>query len=174
VIKKTENDWIVIGRFGKVHGIKGLISVISFTDPIENIFEYEPLHILLKKVWCPLKLANKQFSGDRLLVQVENYLTREDAAFLTNIEIAVPRQVLPSLEDNQYYLHDLIGLNAFNLRNELLGTISEIIPTGSNDVIVISGEKRILVPFVWDVYVKSIHLSEQKIFLDWDEDELGI
>jgi 16S rRNA processing protein RimM len=168
VVKQTESDWIVVGRFGRVHGIKGLILMHSFTDPVENIFSYEPLSITIKKEWRPIRLIQKQISGDKLLVHVENYSTREDASFLTNMEIAVPRHVLPKLDEDIYYLHDLIELDVFNLKNEYLGKISDIMPTGANDVLVISGNTRILVPFIWHVYIKNIDIEAQKMLIDWE------
>lgn len=172
MVKQTESDWVIIGRFGKVHGLKGLISVVSFTDPIENILDYEPLHITLKRSWCPIKLLQKQISGDKVLVQVENYLTREDASLLTNMEIAVPREALPKLDENEYYLHDLIGLKVFNLQDEFLGTVTEILPTGAHDVIVISGATRKLIPFIWERFIIKVELPNEKIVVAWENDEL--
>ena len=171
MVNQTKSDWVVIGRFGKTHGIKGLISVISFTNPVENILDYEPLHITLKRTWCPIKLLQKQVAGDKILVQVDSYLTCEEASLLTNMEIAVPREVLPKLEDNEYYLHDIVGLKAYNLQNEYLGTVTDIFPTGANEVIVISGTKRILIPFVWEHYIIDVVLSEQKIVVAWETEE---
>lgn len=172
MVKKTENDWVVVGRFGKVHGIKGQILLNSFTDPIQNIFDYEPLFISLKKVWHPIRLLQKKTSGDKLLVMVENYLTREDASFLTNMEIAVPRDVLPKLDEDSFYLHDLIALDVFNLENEYIGKISDIMPTGANDVLVISGKTRILVPFIWHTYIKNIDLATRKMLIDWEMEDV--
>ena len=171
VFKQTEDEWVVVGRFGRVHGIKGLISVVSYTDPADNILNFETLYIMIKKTWCPIRFTHTQWSGVKLLAQIENYLTREDASFLTNMEIAIPRQSLPSLNDNEYYLNDLVGLKVYNRQNQFLGTISEIFATGANDVLVISGKKRTLVPFIWDVYIHGIDLNEQSMLIDWDEEE---
>ena len=134
------NEWVVIGRFGRVHGIKGFIQVHSFTEPHENIFEYQPWHITIKKNWCPISIHQQQMSGGKFLVQIENYMTREEASSLTNLDIAVPRNTLPELED-QYYHHDLIGLKVYNSNQTLIGEVTEIMSTGANDVIVVSGEK---------------------------------
>lgn len=168
MVKQTESDWVVVGRFGRVHGIKGLILMHSFTDPIENILNYEPLFIKIKKEWRPVRLIQKQISGDKLLVQVENYATREDATFLTNMEIVVPRHVLPKLDEDSYYLHDLIELDVFNLNDEYIGKVSDIMPTGANDVLVISGNTRVLVPFIWHIYIKNIDLEARKMLIDWE------
>jgi 16S rRNA processing protein RimM len=161
------NDWVVIGRFGRVHGIKGFIQVHSFTEPHENIFLYQPWHITLKKNWCPITIHQQQISGNKFLVQVENYISREEASFLTNMDIAVPRDTLPKLEE-EFYHHDLIGLKVYNNNQEFLGQVSDIFTTGANDVLMISGDKQYLIPFVWDIYVKSIDLDKDEITVEWD------
>jgi 16S rRNA processing protein RimM len=101
-------------------------------------------------------------------VQVKNYLTREDVSFLTNVEIAVPRDALPKLDTGEIYYHDLIGLTVYNQNNDCLGKVVEILPTGANDVIVISGEKRTLVPLVWDVFIKHVDLTKGLMNIHWD------
>lgn len=168
MVKQTENDFVVVGRFGRVHGIKGLIHIQSFTEPSENIFNYAPWYIQVKKNWCPIGIQQKLISSERLLVQVENYPTREDVSFLTNIEIAVPRDTLPKPDDGEIYYHDLIGLTVYNQHNDCLGKIVEILPTGANDVVVISGEKRVLVPLVWDVFIKNVDISKGLMNIQWD------
>lgn len=161
------NDWVVIGRFGRVHGIKGFIQVHSFTDPLDNVFEYQPWYISLKKTWCPIKIHQEQINGHKFLVQVENYMTREEAGFLTNLEIAVPRHVLPELQD-EFYHHDLIGLKVYNDQQEYLGKITDIFVTGVNDVMVISGDSQYLIPFVMDVFVQSIDMKNHQMIVHWD------
>ena len=164
------DNWVVVGRFGKVHGIKGLILVHSFTMPSENILDYLPWHIKVKKQWCPIKATPCSMRhDDKILVQVENYLTREEVACLTNLDIAVPRDILPELDKNDFYLHDLIGLNVFDEQGKHLGDIEDIMSTGEQDVVVISGKTRILVPFVWDVFVKSVDLDNKSMMIHWDD-----
>lgn len=167
-----ESNWVVVGKFGRVHGIKGLITVQSFTDPIDNILSYQPWHIKIKHKWCPIGIHQTQIAGNKLIVQVERYMTREEASLLTNIEIAVLRDLLPRLEqDDNYYHHDLIGLTVINNKQEKLGIITEIMTTGANDVIVVQGATRILIPFVWHHYVLDINLTQNQMVVDWDAAE---
>jgi 16S rRNA processing protein RimM len=168
----VENNWVVVGKFGRVHGIKGLITVQSFTEPPENILSYPAWHIKIKHKWCPISIHHTQIAGNKIIVQVERYMTREEASLLTNLEIAVSREVLPSLEqEDSYYHHDLIGLSVLNTKHEILGTISEIMPTGAHDVIVVQGEKRTLIPFVWHHFVLNIDMVNKQMLVDWDISE---
>lgn len=170
---QAKDDWVVIGRFGRPHGIKGLVNLYSFTDPIENIFDYQPLHIQLKKSWCPIKILSSENKGGKLFVQVENYPSREDVALLTNLDVAVPRRMLPALDENVFYLHDLIHLSVINLEQKVLGQVIEIINTGANDILVIiNGQEKIMIPLIWDIYIKTVDLEQQTICVDWTLDDL--
>ena len=161
------SNMVVVGRFGKVHGIKGFIQVHSFTEPRENIFDYMPWHLTIKKNWCQIKIHDQKIAGEKFLVQIENYISREEVGCLTNMDIAVPRSILPDI-DNQFYHHDLIGMSVYNTKHELLGKIVEIFSTGAHDILDVHGDKQYLIPFVNDVYVKSINAQDAEIIVDWD------
>jgi 16S rRNA processing protein RimM len=168
----VKNNWVVIGKFARVHGIKGLITVQSFTDPVDNIRSYQPWHIYLKHKWCPITIQHAQIRGDKVIVEVDLYETREKASLLTNLEIAVPRENLPELEqDEGYYHHDLLGLMVVNTKQERLGTVIDVMATGANDIIVIQGDKRTLIPFVWQHYILSVDIAGKQIIVDWDISE---
>lgn len=164
------DNWVVIGRFGKVHGIQGNILVHSFTEPFENILNYQPWYIKLKNQWCPIKVTfDTDRHADKILVQVENYPSREDVSKLTNFDIAIPRDQLPELNEDNFYLHDLIGLNVFDELNQPLGQIEDLLSNGAQDIIVIKGTKRILIPFIWDVFIKSVDLTNKTVIVHWEE-----
>lgn len=171
MVKPLSDDWVVVGRFGRAHGIKGWITLQSFTEHQDSVLTYQPLHIQIKKTWCPIRVLAHEQKGDKLLVQVENYPSREDLSFLTNLDIAVPRSMLPQLPEDDFYLHDLIHLNVVNLQNDELGQVGEVMSTGASDILVIfKGQNKILIPLVWEVFIKSIDLDKKIIQVDWESD----
>lgn len=162
------DSWVVVGKFGRVHGVQGQITLYSFTEPFDNILTYPALYVsasVLKN--SPLVLKNKgeviepKFNLEKtsslalnnenltlfledarpvhghILVKVRGYETREEVAFLTNVELKVPRKELPILKPGEYYWHDLVGLRVKNTEGKVLGTVSEVFATGSNDVLII-------------------------------------
>ncbi|WED42526.1 ribosome maturation factor RimM [Legionella cardiaca] len=163
-------DRIVIGRFGRPHGIKGFVTVHSFTEPRDNILRYTDWHAYINKQWQPLKLLHVEMNEKSILAQVEGYNEREQVAALTNVDIAVSREQLPILAEGEYYWHDLIGMQVVNQQGVLLGEVVEIMPTGANDVLVIEGEKRHLVPYLPGQFVADINSSQRIITVDWDAD----
>lgn len=166
----SNDDWVVIGRFGRSHGIKGFISVVSFTEPRDNITNYVNWHAYINQEWQPLKLLHTEINHKFILVQVDGFAEREDVANLTNVNIAIQRTQLPALEAGEYYWEQLIGMEVINLQNILLGNVTEIMPTGSNDVLVVVGEKRHLIPYLLERNIIKIDESQRMITVDWDRD----
>lgn len=162
--------WLVIGRFGRPHGIKGFITVVSFTEPRENILNYTHWHIGSKEQWHPLNVLQTKVNNKLILAQIEGYTEREQVARLTNVEIAVKRDQLQPLKSDEYYWHELVGMNVVTQQGIALGSVSEIMATGSNDVLVVLGERRHLIPYLPDDVILEINPSQRLIIVDWDAD----
>jgi 16S rRNA processing protein RimM len=166
----NKEQWLIIGRFGRPHGIKGFITVHSFTEPRDNLLGYTDWHIMLNKTWQPIKLLEVEVHNKAILALVEGYPQREDVARLTHAEIAVNREQLAPLALGDYYWHQLVGMKVINQQGESLGTITEIMPTGSNDVLIVTGNKRHLIPYLPGQFVNDINLSQGIMQVDWDVD----
>ena len=163
-------NWVVIGRFGRPHGIKGFVTVHSFTDPRDNILRYTDWHVYLNNKWQAIKLLCVETHSKAIIAQVEGYPERESVTRLTNAEIAVQQEQLAELEPGEYYWHQLIGMSVVNQKGEPFGSVIEILPTGANDVLVVQGEKRHLIPYLPGQYVLEINNSQRIITVDWDLD----
>lgn len=164
------DDWIVVGRFGRVHGVKGFITVHSFTEPRDNIFKYGDWRVCINKTWQPLEILKAEIQSKSIIVLIKGYEQREIASRLTNAEIAVSRANLPEPEPGEYYWHDLIGMSVMNLTGESFGTVVDIMPTGANDVLVVRGEKKHLIPYLPEQVIKTVDMDQKKITIDWDLD----
>lgn len=164
------NEWLVIARFGRPHGVKGWVNVIPFTEPADNIFLYSEWHVYKDGEWRPINLVNLQAQSQKFIAQLEGCDQREEAALLTNLEIAVSSTQLPSLKPGEYYWHDLVGMEVSNTKGYTLGKVTELMSTGSNDVLVIQGEKRHLLPYLPDQVVLEVNKSKKIMVVDWDED----
>ncbi|KTC90794.1 ribosome maturation factor RimM [Fluoribacter dumoffii] len=166
----SQANWIVIARFGRPHGIKGFVTVHSFTEPRDNVLKYANWHAFINNKWQPIKLTHAEVQNKSIIVQVEGYPERESVACLTNIEIAVQQEQLETLKPGEYYWHQLIGMKVINQQGELFGNVTEIIPTGANDVLVIEGNKRHLIPYLPGQFILDIDSNRQIITVDWDVD----
>lgn len=162
--------FVVVGRFGRAHGVKGLIRVFSFTNPMDNIVHYTPWFVKNNEVWQQLDITIEAVQSRFLLVKEANHPTRETVDTLVNKEIAVSETKLPKLLQNEFYWHQLIGLKVYNKDKQLLGEVSEIMPTGANDVLVVKADKTTLIPYVWDKYILAVSIEHGRIDVDWSLD----
>lgn len=167
----NKQDWVVIGRFGRPHGIKGCVSVISFTQPRENIVDYTHWHILgSDHLWQAITVLKTEINHKFILAEIDRYDTREQVAALTNREIAVRQSQLKKLASNEYYWHELIGMTVVNQNNALIGIVDSLMATGSNDVLVVVGERRVLIPYLLGDVVLTIDSVCRVITVEWDLD----
>lgn len=171
----SDKDLVVLGKFGAVYGINGWLKVVAYTDIPEGIFDYTPWQIKLQGNWQPVQVSSWKRHSNGLIAKLDGINDRDLAQRYVNAEIAVTEQALPSLEAGDYYWKDLMGLAVVNEAGYHLGEVSDMMATGSNDVIVVKanrtdafGKKERLLPFLTDTVVKSVNLAEKRIIVDWD------
>jgi len=164
----TSQPTIVIGKFAKPYGVKGRISVYSFTEPKENLFNYSPLSIK-RKGHSVETLSIEAFRphGNHFVVKLTKSHNRDDASLYTNGEIIINTSQLPSLKEGEYYWKDLEGLSVFNKEGEKLGFVAHLLETGANDVLIVKGTKTHHIPY-HPHYIQSIDIKNKKMIVDWD------
>ena len=160
---------IIVGRFGRSFGILGWIKVISFTTPSENILQFKPWLIQKNNLWEEICIENSKKHADNIIVKLPNCSSPEEVSRFTNIKIGIWQKQLPKLKKGDYYWADLIGLEVINKESINLGVVQDIMATGSNDVLVVIGKSRRLVPYTSNV-ILDVNLVNKIIQVDWDED----
>ena len=164
-----------MGKLGSTYGIRGWLRVYSSTEYAESIFDYQPWFLKIKGQWQPTELESWKHHNHELIAKLKNVNDRETAQSLANVEIGVDLSVFPQLEEGDYYWHDLIGCNVVNLEGYAMGTVTEMMETGSNDVLVVRanskdafGKQERLIPFLYEQVVKRVDLTTKVIEVDWD------
>ena len=129
----------------------------------------------IKGEWQPTELENWRHHNHEIIVKLKGVDDREAAQILENVEIGVDLSVFPELEEGDYYWHDLIGCSVVNLEGYTMGTVTEMMETGSNDVLVVKanakdafGKQERLIPFLYEQVVKRVDLTTKTIEVDWD------
>lgn len=155
-----------IGQIVNTFGIKGEIKVVPYTDDISR-FDY------LKKVYVKTKKETKQYIVEKaryhknvVLLKLEGIENPEQAELLKNAYLEIDREDAIPLEEGQYFIVDLIGLEVYTEEGEKLGKVEDIYNTGANDIYVIKNEigKQILLPGIKEV-IKKVDLENSKIIV---------
>lgn len=161
---------VVLGKTSGAFGIKGWVKVFSYTSPPEQIFDYRQWYIKQSGQWNPVKLKSGRPQGKGLIAQIDGIADRNAAEALGRCEIAIMRDQLPKLRENEFYWSDLIGMQVVDTKGKSFGKVKALIETGANDVLVVNGDEERLVPWIWDQVIQSVSLQEKLITVDWDPD----
>ena len=163
---------VLVGTIGKPYGIKGWVKINSYTEPVSNILNYRPWYLAAKGSSSHssilIEIIESRVHGQQILTRFANCTTPESASLYTNYKIYVERRSFSPLAIGQYYWADLEGLKVYTSENNYLGIVSAIYATGANDVLVIVGKKRYLIPFLLDQTIKTIDLENKTMVIDWD------
>lgn len=164
----------VLGEVTSVFGVQGWIKVYSYTQPLDNIFQYPVWNLVGSGGAGQYRLARGRWHGKTLLAKLEGVDDRDQAAELRGSEIRIATRDLPPLEEGEYYWYQLEGLRVVTTAGQDLGVVDHLMETGSNDVLVvepdsgsIDGRQR-LIPFLPGQSVDKVDLESGVAVVDWD------
>ena len=180
------NDLIELGAISEAQGLQGQVKVRPHSS--------DPVALLSSKtVWLSLvprrdagvaasveqasltqyKVKSAKMHSGNVVVALEGVTDRDQAIALKGARILVARDAFPKAESDSYYWVDLIGCQAINLQNDILGEVLDVTENGAHGVIAIGDattkEIKYLVPFVKEV-VQTVDLPNKAITLDWQLD----
>ena len=164
--EETE-ERIVIGEIIGVHGVRGWIKARSRARPEENIFRYNPWSLAVGGGTRRVRHRRGRRQGKGLIAQLDGVTERAAAEALVGAEIGIARAQLPPLPPGSHYWHELLRLEVVNLAGRTLGRVAGLEETGANDVLVVEGERRRLIPWVRDVYIRRVDVAGGRIVVDW-------
>lgn len=160
---------VVLGRIGAPFGVHGWVKITSYTDPVENILDYEEWLIGGPGRWRSVEIEDRRLTGKGVLVKLAGIETPEDARLQVGVEIGVKRSDMPPPAPGEYYWSDLEGFEALTKEGGLLGRVDHFRTTPAGNVVVVRGEHEHWIPFVKDRIVK-VELDARRIVFDWDLD----
>ncbi|MBR3152171.1 MAG: 16S rRNA processing protein RimM [Clostridia bacterium] len=153
-------DFFEIGQVVNTVGLKGEIKINPFTEDFEQFDKGKKITLKFKsKQETEYEIENVRFHKNQVILKLKTVDNIDDAEGLRNSYIIVNRESKEPLEENNYYIVDLIGLKVYE-DDKLLGELIEVFPTGSNDVYVVRSEdgKQLLLPAIKEV-IKEVNLE---------------
>jgi 16S rRNA processing protein RimM len=161
---KAGPRYLVIGRVVRPWGTQGEVKVEIMTD-------FPDRFSLLRKVYLGPKAVPFVLEGFRLhkgaaLLKLEGCHDRATVEKLRGQLVQIPIEEAMPLDQDEYYEYQIVGLAVWTVGGEYLGTVDEVVFTGSNEVYVVRGEGReILIPAIEDV-VLEINLDQGRLMVE--------
>jgi len=164
-----------LGKIGAVYGVKGWLKVHSFTDETEAILDYFPWSLKLGNKTQSVEITDWRKHNKGLIIKVAGIDDRDIAQKMVGSEILGDLALLPDLPEGEFYWRDLINMNVVTTNGYDLGSVSELMETGANDVLVVKanrndgfGKKERLIPYILEQVIISVDAQNKQICVDWD------
>jgi 16S rRNA processing protein RimM len=153
-----------IGQIVNTFGIKGFVKIYPYVDDIYRFDDLKKVYVISKKINKQLEIEEVKYQKNMVLIKFKGIETVEQAQSLRNSLIEISREDAIPLEEGQYFIVDLLGLDVYLDTGEKLGVLEDIYNTGSKDIYVVKNElgKQFLLPYI-DEVIKNIDLENGKI-----------
>jgi len=166
VPKQQETEWATIGKVVALFGLQGELKVRLLTDIPNRFAQLDAVYLGPDHMRYSIKSV-RPYKGEMILLKLKGFDDANAAEALCNMDISIPLSQIADLPQDSYYQHDIIGLLVYTLDGRNLGTIVDIMATGSNDVYVIKTTEgqQILIPAIKQV-IKQIDLIHRTLHID--------
>ena len=159
-------DLFVFGEIVKTRGLHGCLKALSFLESSELLDGLTDVYLETpsgRKSRHEIKKINS--SGKFLFLEIKDVSGVDEARRLVGSRLLMPRDRLAALAADEYYWHDIVGLDVYTPRGRHLGRIESVFPTGGNDVYVCRGNAgEILIPATAEV-VRQVDLAGKKMII---------
>ena len=157
-------DLLQVGVITTTHGVRGEVKVFPTTDDPARFKKLKNVVLDTGKELVDLEVAGVKFFKNMVIVKFKGIVNINDVEKYRKKSLYVTRENAVKLKKNEYFIADLIGLQAESDEGEDLGELSDVLQTGANDVYVLSkeGTDDILLPAIKEC-VKEVDLENGKI-----------
>ncbi len=160
------DDFLLVGTIGLPFGIKGQVKLHTITSRPEHLLRLKTVFLGDARAATALRRVAEHKHAVMILT-LAGVEDRNAADALRGTEVYIRQQDAAPLDEDEYFLHDLPGLQVETTGGEVLGTVDEVLETGANDVLVVkreSGEEA-LIPMTREV-VKALDLTARRIVIE--------
>ncbi len=156
----------IVGKILKPYGTKGSVKTEIITSFPEHFLELKTVFIEKENRKQAYSIEEARLANRFVFIKFSEINDYNQAEALRNRYIYIAEEDLTPLSENEYYIHDLIGLKVFNEQNVLLGTIRDVCTYSANDVYVLKtddGQEK-LIPAIKSV-IKTVNLKERTMVI---------
>lgn len=158
------DDLLKVGVITTTHGIRGEVKVFPTTDDAKRFLDLKEIILDTGKEKKTLHIERVKFFKNLVILKFKEFDNINDVEMYRQKGLFVTRENAVPLEENEYFIADLIGLSAVSDEGEDLGELADVLQTGANDIYVVkkAGAADILVPAIKDC-IKNIDLEAGRI-----------
>jgi 16S rRNA processing protein RimM len=143
--------FLIVGKIRRPHGVHGEVVAEINTDFLERMSPKKAIYLGERHV--KLVIASQRPHNEGLLLGFEGVTTPEQAGHYRNHILSICTSEASELPEGEFYHHELLDMDVVDGAGNPLGTLTEILETGANDVYVVtdSAGRELLLPAIPEV-----------------------
>lgn len=151
----TPDGFFFFGKITKTHGLKGEVTVkLNVANPLD----FKDINYVMMDVngdVVPFFIEYSKISGDKMFVMFQDVKSMEQAMSFLGMAVYLPMEMLPELDDNDFYFKEIEGFTVVDENYGEVGVISSVLEYPTQAVIqVIKDGKEVLIPIHDDIIKK--------------------
>ena len=152
------DDYFEIGYILKPHGLRGAVNIQMDVDDPMKYKGMESLIVRIGNNLVPFLISSLQINGIKGILHLADINNFDEAKELKSCSLLLPLDLLPKLNKDQFYYHEVIGYKIVDHARGGLGTIENIVSGGKQNLIAMKYKDReVLIPVTDEIVIKADH-----------------
>ena len=161
-----KQEYFEIGQIVNTFGIKGFVKIVPYTDDLERFEELESVFVVKNKELIDMQIEEVKYHKNLVLVKFKGIEDINMAEKYKGCYIKIKREKARKLPEGTYFIADLIGMDVYDDKGNLLGKVDDIYNNKSHDIYVVKNDlgKQVLLPSTKEV-IQSVDIDNGKIIV---------
>ena len=159
-------DMLQVGVITQTHGVRGEVKVFPTTDDVNRFKKLKQVILDTGKETMPLEIQSVKFFKQFVILKFKGIDNINDIEKYKRCSLYVTREHAVPLEEDEYFIADMIGMEVCTENGNIFGTLKDVIETGANDVYVIESAEHgeVLVPAIKEC-IRSVDIEKGQMMI---------
>ena len=159
-------DMLQVGVITQTHGVRGEVKVFPTTDDVNRFKKLKQVILDTGKETMPLEIQSVKFFKQFVILKFKGIDNINDIEKYKRFSLYVTREHAVALEEDEYFIADMIGMEVCTEDGNIFGTLKDVIETGANDVYVIENAEHgeVLVPAIKEC-IRSVDIEKGQMMI---------
>ena len=159
-------DMLQVGVITQTHGVRGEVKVFPTTDDVNRFKKLKQVILDTGKETMPLEIQSVKFFKQFVILKFKGIDNINDIEKYKRCSLYVTREHAVALEEDEYFIADMIGMEVCTEDGNIFGTLKDVIETGANDVYVIENAEHgeVLVPAIKEC-IRSVDIEKGQMMI---------
>ena len=145
-------QYLRVGVIASTHGLKGEVKVFPTTDDPERFRKLKKIYLDTGKEYKELQVAGVKFFKNQVILKFKEFQDINEVEKYRGKDLLIDREQAVPLAENENFIVDLIDMDVYDEEEKRLGTLTDVLQTGANDVydITLADGRNLLLPAIKD------------------------